>query len=126
VKQLGADEVIDYNTFRFEDQVENVDIVFDAVGGDTVDRSWAVLKPGGRLVTIAADSEGTADQRVKDAFFIVEPSHKQLVEVAKLIDAGTLKAFVSAVVSLEEASPAYDRTVQDKNGYGKVVIAVAA
>jgi NADPH:quinone reductase-like Zn-dependent oxidoreductase len=54
-----------------------VDIVFDAVGGETLDRSWAVLKPGGRMVTIAADSEGTKDQRVKDAFFIVEPSQKQ-------------------------------------------------
>lgn len=126
VKRLGADEVIDYKTSRFEDQVGNVDIVFDAVGGETLDRSWAVLKPGGRMVTIAADSEGTKDQRVKDAFFIVEPNQKQLLELAKLLDAGTLKAFVCAVVPLEEASVAYSRAVRDKRGYGKVVIAVSA
>ncbi len=126
VKQLGADEVIDYKTSRFEDQVENVDIVFDAVGGETLDRSWVVLKRGGRVITIAADSEGTTDQRVKDAFFIVEPNQKQLLELAKLLDAGTLKTFVSAVVPLEEASVAYSRAVPGKRAYGKVVIAVSS
>jgi NADPH:quinone reductase-like Zn-dependent oxidoreductase len=126
VKQLGADEVIDYETSRFEDQVENVGIVFDAIGGETLDRSWAVLKPGGRIVTIAADSEVTGDQRVREAFFIVEPNQEQLLEVAKLLHAGSLKAFVSAVVPLEEASIAYSRAVPDKRGYGKVVVAVAA
>jgi NADPH:quinone reductase-like Zn-dependent oxidoreductase len=124
VKQLGAEEVLDYKTTRFEEQVENVDIVFDAVGGETLDRSWAVLKPGGRMVTIAADSEATTDQRVKDAFFIVEPNQKQLLEVARLLEAGTLKAFVGAVVPLDEASVAYSRAVPDKGSYGKVVIAV--
>src|SRR5215470_5601859 len=67
VKQLGADEAIDYKASRFEREVRDVDVVFDAVGGDTFERSWGVLKPGGRMVTIAANSEGTADQRVKDA-----------------------------------------------------------
>jgi NADPH:quinone reductase-like Zn-dependent oxidoreductase len=124
LKKLGADGVIDYKTSRFEDEVEKVDIVFDAVGGETLDRSWNVLKPGGRMVTIAADSEGTADQRVKDAFFIVEPNQKQLLEVAKLLDAGTLKAFVNAVVPLDEATVAYSRAVRAERGFGKVVIAV--
>jgi NADPH:quinone reductase-like Zn-dependent oxidoreductase len=126
LRQLGADEVIDYTTSRFEDEVENVDIVFDAVGGETLDRSWNVLKPRGRMVTIAADSEGTQEQRVKDAFFIVEPNQRQLLDLAKLLDAGTLKAIVSAVVPLEEASVAYSRAIPDKRGYGKVVIAVSA
>jgi NADPH:quinone reductase-like Zn-dependent oxidoreductase len=125
VKGLGADEVIDYKTARFEEQLQNVDVVFDAVGGATLDRSWAVLKPGGRLVTIAADSEGTTDQRVKDAFFIVEPNQKQLQEVAKLLDAGTVKAFLSAVVPLEDASVAYSKGIRQKRPYGKVVIAVS-
>ena len=126
VKQLGADEVIDYKKSRFEEQVKNVDIVFDAVGGDTVDRSWAVLNPNGRMVTIAADNEGTTDQRVKDAFFIVEPNQKQLIEVSRLLDAGSLKAFVGAVVPLEEASVAYSKRTSDQQGHGKVAIAVAA
>jgi NADPH:quinone reductase-like Zn-dependent oxidoreductase len=126
VKQLGADEVIDYTTTRFEDHVQNADVVFDAVGGETLARSWQVLKPGGRMVTIAADNEATADHRVKDAFFIVEPNQQQLIEIAKLLDAGTLKAFVSAVVPLEDAAMAYSRTLPGKRGHGKVVVAVSA
>src|SRR4029434_11049644 len=126
VKRLGADEAIDYKASRFEKEVRDVDVVFDAVGGDTLDRSWGVLKPGGRIITIAADSEGTADQRVKDAFFIVEPNRKQLVEIATQIDAGQLRAFVKTTVPLNEASAAYSGAVRDQSGYGKIVIAVAA
>src|SRR5215831_13761653 len=78
VKRLGADEAIDYKASRFEKEVRDVDVVFDAVGGDTLKRSWGVLRLGGRMITIAADGEGTTDQRVKDAFFIVEPNQVQL------------------------------------------------
>jgi len=125
VKQLGADEAIDYKASRFEKEVRNVDVVFDAVGGDTLERSWGVLKPGGRMITVAADTEGTGDQRVKDAFFIVEPSQKQLVEIAKQLDAGHLRAFVKTTVPLNEASAAYSgAAVRNKNGHGKIVIAV--
>jgi len=125
VKQLGADEVIDYKKSRFDDRAEKVDVVFDAVGGETLDRSWAVLKTGGRLVTIAADSESTRDQRVKDAFFIVEPDQEQLIAVAKLLDAGTLKAFVNAVVPLDKAPDAYNKVLPETQGHGKVVVSVS-
>ena len=126
VKRLAADEAIDYKASRFERQVRDVDVVFDAVGGDTLERSWGVLTPGGRMVTIAADSEGTVDQRVKDAFFIVEPNQKQLVEIAKQLDAGQLKAFVKDTLPLNEASAAYSGTVTSKGGRGKIVISVSA
>ena len=56
VAELGADEVIDYRKSRFEDRTQKVDVVFDGVGGETLDRSWSMLKPGGRLITIAAGS----------------------------------------------------------------------
>lgn len=126
VTQLGAKEVIDYTETRFEEKVGPVDIVFDAVGGETLARSWGVLKAGGRMVTIASDSESAADPRVKNAFFIVEPNQKQLMEVAEQLDDGTLQAFFSAVVPLEDAAAAYGRTLGYKQGYGKVVISVAA
>src|SRR3954447_22235619 len=74
VMGLGADEAIDYKAARFEDKAREIDVVFDAVGGDTLRRSWGVLKENGRLVTIAADSETAADERTKRAFFIVEPN----------------------------------------------------
>jgi len=124
VKRLGADEAIDYKASRFEKEVRDVDVIFDAVGGDTLERSWGVLKPGGRMITIAGDNEGAADQRVKDAFFIVEPNQKQLVEIAKQLDAGDLRAFVKATVPLNEASAAYSGAAH-KGGHGKIVIAVS-
>lgn len=126
VKRLGADQAIDYKACRFEKEVRDMDVVFDAVGGDTLERSWGVLKPDGRMITIAADSEGTDDQRVKNAFFIVEPNQKQLVEIAKQLDAGHLRAFVKTSVPLNEASAAYSGEVKQKGGYGKIVITVPA
>jgi NADPH:quinone reductase-like Zn-dependent oxidoreductase len=126
VKGLGANEAIDYKACRFEEEIGKVDVVFDTVDGDTLERSWSVLKPGGRTITVASDGEGTADQRVKNAFFIVEPNQKQLVEIAKQLDAGFLRAFVKAGVELDEASDAYRGAVGEKGGYGKIVIPVPA
>jgi NADPH:quinone reductase-like Zn-dependent oxidoreductase len=124
VSDLGAQEVIDYQSARFEDRTQRVDVVFDAVGADTLDRSWSLLKAGGRLVSIAADSGETADQRRKGAFFIVEPDQTQLLAVAKLLDAGTLKTFVNVVVPLPEASAAYQGSVRDRRRCGRVVISI--
>src|SRR5574341_662623 len=67
VHVLGADEMIDYRAVRFEDIVHGIDVVLDTVGGETLDRSWGVLKPGGRLVTIAAFVEGPPDPRTLEA-----------------------------------------------------------
>ncbi len=87
-RSLGADEVIDYRKERFEDRAGKVDVVFDTVGGQTLQRSWGVLKKDGRMVTIASDVEGTDDPKLKAAFFIVEPNREQLEEVARMLDAG--------------------------------------
>jgi NADPH:quinone reductase-like Zn-dependent oxidoreductase len=124
VAELGADEVIDYRASRFEDRSGKVDVVFDTVGGEVLDRSWSVLKARGRLVTIFSGLPDNAEQRVKDPFFIVEPSQKQLLDVASLLDAGTLKTYINAVVPFEEASDAYSGAVRGKLGYGKVVIVI--
>ncbi len=118
---LGAGEVIDYRAERFEERVGKVDAVFDAVGGATLQRSWDTLTPGGRLVTIAADSEGTRDERTRQAFFIVEPSGTQLTRIAHLLEAGELRCFVGAEVPLASASDAY-RDALAKGGPGKVVL----
>lgn len=126
VSQLGAAQVIDYRAVRFEDNVRDMDVVFDTVGGDTLQRSWAVLKPGGRMIAIAADSETTTDDRVKQAFFIVEPNHTQLTQIGSLLEAGDLQPVVDAVLPLTRASEAYTGEVRQRRGCGKVVVAVAA
>lgn len=119
VKQLGANEVIDYRERRFE-EAGPVDVIFDTVGGETLNRSWDLLKPGGRMVTIAADAESSTDPRVKSAFFIVEEDGEQLSALGKLFDAGQLKAFVKAELPMEEADHAYSGTIVGNPG--KVVI----
>jgi NADPH:quinone reductase-like Zn-dependent oxidoreductase len=121
VRRLGADEVIDYRAQRFEDVVRDVDVVFDTVGGETLERSWGILKPGGRLVTVAASGERATDQRIRAAYFIVEPSRTQLAEIARLIGGGALRPVVGAVFPLAEARLAY----QHKPSQGKVVLRVA-
>jgi NADPH:quinone reductase-like Zn-dependent oxidoreductase len=124
VRGLGADVLIDYKARRFEDEARNIDVVFDTVGGETLARSWSVLKPGGRMVTIVSIDESSADARTRKAFFIVRPSGRQLAEVTRLIDAGRLRPAVDAVVPLSRAEAAYEGKVERK-GRGKIVIAVA-
>ena len=109
VTGLGADGVIDYRKTPFESVVRDVDVVLDTVGGDTRDHSWGVLRKGGRLVTIAADSAQSSDPRVRDAFFIVEPNRVQLIEISRLIDAGVMRPVVDAVFPMEHFRQAYEQ-----------------
>lgn len=120
---LGADEVIDYRTIRFEEQVSDIDVVFDAVGGETLQRSWSVLKPTGRLVTIASEASQAEDERVKKAFFIVEPNQMQLVKIAHLLDTGKMQPVVDSVIPLSEVPAAFAGT-EPRHGRGKLVVAV--
>ena len=125
VTGLGAEHVIDYRAVPFEEHVSGMDVVFDTVGGDTLQRSWGVLTPGGRMITIAADSETTTDNRVKQAFFIVEPNHQQLIRIGDLLESGALHPVVDAVLPLTQASAAYTGEVRERRGRGKLVVTVA-
>ncbi|MDB6064874.1 MAG: Alcohol dehydrogenase zinc-binding domain protein [Pedosphaera sp.] len=124
VRSLGADQVIDYRTTRFEDAVRDMDAVFDGVGGETLERSWGVLKDGGKLVTVAAQSEGAAGQRVRDAFMLVRADATQLAEIANLIDAGELRVFMAGEFPLAEARAAYERAGRS-HMHGKLALRVA-
>src|SRR5262247_445379 len=126
VTGLGAEQVIDYQATRFDERLSEIDVVFDTVGGETLQRSWGVLKPGGRMITIAAENEATADDRVKQAFFIVEPNHEQLTRIGKLLETRRLQTVVDGVLPLAQASAAYTGEVKERRGRGKLVIAVVA
>ena len=125
VTGLGAEQVIDYRAVPFEENVSGMDVVFDTVGGETLQRSWGVLKPGGRMTTNAANSEMTTDDRVKQAFFIVEPNHEQLIRIGDLLESGALHPVVDAVLPLTQASAAYTGEVRERRGRGKLVVTVA-
>jgi|ERR1051326_661318 NADPH:quinone reductase-like Zn-dependent oxidoreductase len=123
VRSLGADQVIDYQTTKFEHVMCDVDVIFDTVGGETLERSWPLVKPGGKVITIAAQNEGATEQRIRDAFMLVEANSSQLTEIAKLIDAGVLRVFVAQTFSLNEAVEAYARARRGKMR-GKIALEV--
>jgi NADPH:quinone reductase-like Zn-dependent oxidoreductase len=126
VRQLGADEVIDYHVTRFEDAVtQPVDIAFDTVGGDVLLRSLPLVKPDRFAITIASDKEGNQDPRIQHAFFIVKPNQRQLMEIAALIDTGKLRTLVDAVVPFSEAGMAYNGKLPHRAGHGKIIVAVS-
>jgi NADPH:quinone reductase-like Zn-dependent oxidoreductase len=118
VLELGAHEAVDAAE-RFETAVEPVDVVFDTVGGERLRRSRAVLRPGGRLVSVA---EEPPDGGV---FFIVEPNRDQLEWLARLVDGGDLRPASVEVFPLSSAREAFARSLQPGRR-GKVVLAVAA
>ena len=126
LRDLGADEIIDYTTTRFEEAVHDVDVVFDTVGGDTLQRSWQVVKPGGVLVSIVSPQPTFGEAKVYNVraeWFIVEPNASQLVQIGALIDAGHLRPIVDTVLPLAQARQAYE---QGAGGHtrGKIVLRV--
>jgi NADPH:quinone reductase-like Zn-dependent oxidoreductase len=100
VKELGADEVIDHQSQRFEEVVKGVDLVFDTIGADTQERSWQVRKHGGMLVSIVAppSKEKAAAHGVRQAFVFIQPNREQLEEIGRLVDSGKLKPIVETVL----------------------------
>jgi NADPH:quinone reductase-like Zn-dependent oxidoreductase len=121
VRRLGAIEAIDYQTQRFEDVVQYVDVVFDTVGGETLKRSWAVVKPEGKIVS--ASHLTATDPSERDTFFLVRADRRQLMEIARLLDTGELRSFVAGVFPLAQATQAYARAAQG-HLRGKIVLDV--
>jgi NADPH:quinone reductase-like Zn-dependent oxidoreductase len=126
LRRLGCDEVIDYKEVPFENVAHDVDVVLDTIGGSTLERSWAVLRPGGALVSIAAEpSQTEADARhVRASTFVVEPSRPQLIEIGTLVDKGAVKPIVEGILPLAAARLAYQWGLSG-HARGKLVLTVA-
>ena len=127
LRELGATRVIDYSTERFEEVVHNIDVVFDTVGGDTLQRSWQVLKPGGVLVSVVSPQPPADVAKGHDArfaWFVVQPNRKLLMQIGALIDAGQLRPFVDIVLPLSQARQAYEQGAKGHTR-GKIVLLVA-
>lgn len=126
LRSLGADEVIDYNTIKFEDVVHGVDAVFDTITGETADRSWQVIRKGGVYVSILAppSQEKAAAHGVRAEHVFVQPKIDQLDEIGKLVEAGKVKVIIEKVLPLAEA-----RAAQELNATGhtrgKIVLRVS-
>lgn len=125
LRDLGVNDVIDYAATPFESVAHDMDVVVDTVGGDTLTRSWGVLKRGGTLVSIAGrPSEEEADRRsMRGVYFIVEPNRSELVEITRLIDSEKVHPIVGAVFPLGQARQAYERGLSGHTR-GKIVLQV--
>jgi NADPH:quinone reductase-like Zn-dependent oxidoreductase len=127
VRSLGADEVIDYRTTRFEERLRDIDVVLDTIGGETQERSWQVLRKGGVLVALVAPiPPGVAEQHgVRGMFFIVSGNREQLDQITGLVNAGKLKPVVSEVLPLARAREAFEHGAAG-HAPGKIVLQALA
>jgi NADPH:quinone reductase-like Zn-dependent oxidoreductase len=110
VRELGADEFIDYRSTRFEDVVKdkNVDVIFDTIGHDTLEKSYAAVKRGGVVVTVAGQpsAEKAAQYGIQALYATANPSTATLNEIAALIDSGKVKVHISKVFPFADVKEA--------------------
>ena len=126
VRSLGAEAVIDYTKARVEDEVHDVDLVLDTVGGTALAGALPTLKRGGTLITIAGqpDEVKARELGVRTARFSAQVNSELLSTFAKLIDEGLIKTVVGETYSLSEAGKAHEIS-QSGHGRGRIILRVA-
>jgi NADPH:quinone reductase-like Zn-dependent oxidoreductase len=94
---LGADEVIDYKNEKFEEKINDVDLVFDKIGGDTQKRSIQVVKNGGKIITTlkAEETEEAKAKQIHIERYTAQSYNANLQQIADLIDAGVIKPVIT-------------------------------
>jgi NADPH:quinone reductase-like Zn-dependent oxidoreductase len=128
VRSLGADVVLDYTQTRVEDEVHQVDLVLDTVGGEGTASALVTLKPGGTLLTTAGQPDERQAQAlgVRTAFFSAQmgDTAQLLTTVSRLIDEGQLRTSIAATFSLSEAAKAQELS-QRGHGRGRIILHIA-
>ena len=125
VRSLGAETVVDFKAGRFEDSVAPVDAVIDTVGGDTRDRSFRVLKPGGILVSVVSTDSLPKRSDVRAVFFYVDVTTARLDNIGRLFERGDLVTHVGTVLPLEKARTAHEMLAGAPHKRGKLVLSVS-
>jgi NADPH:quinone reductase-like Zn-dependent oxidoreductase len=126
VKTLGADETIDYKSQDFAEIIKDYDAVFDTVGGETNKKSYAVLKPGGKLVSMTAQPDDALIKKHQVEYVAqsTRSTTARLAKIAELVDAGALKPQVDKIFPLNQTAEALEhlRTARPR---GKVIIRIS-
>ena len=128
VERLGAQQVIDFRAERFESAIPQVDAVIDLVGGETQERSFAVLRRGGSLISTVSppDQHRAQTQGVKAAFFLVGVSTDRLQRISELLGSGKIAARVGTVLELSQARAAHEMLEGARpHAGGKIVLKVS-
>jgi NADPH:quinone reductase-like Zn-dependent oxidoreductase len=149
VKNLGADVVIDYKKDDFETIVHDYDVVFDTLGGETLKKSLPVIKPGGKVISVAGPPEPefareyglnwvvtqairvlsfqirrkAKRRQVTYSFLFMKPSGSQLSELGSLIDSGAIRPVVDRVFPFQSTQEAL-AYVEEGHAKGKVVVQI--
>jgi len=126
VISLGASEHIDYEAQRFEDVVKDIDFVLDSIGGDYIDRSLKVLKPGGTIICIPSGAnefvkEKAAAKGMRGETFRVLSDGRNMKEISDLLRDGIVKSYVSKTFAFEEIQSAH-RHIETGKTKGKIVV----
>ena len=125
LKQLGADVAIDYKTQKFEDIAKDVDVVIDGVGGETLKRSYPIVKKGGIIVSLSdnVDQAQLDKYGIRGTSIVVQTSGDELGQIGKLIDEKKIKIVVSETFPLAEAGKAQAKA-ETGHARGKIVLKV--
>lgn len=149
VKSLGADEIINYKTEKFEDMLTNYDAVFDTIGGTTLEKSFNIIKSGGNVVSVSgmpnarfgkefgsgffktllfslASKKLTALEKKHNArysFLFMKPSGDQLRTIANYIEAGKIKPVIDRVFPFEDAQKAMEYSEAGR-AKGKIIVKI--
>ncbi|MGW6626140.1 NADP-dependent oxidoreductase [Nocardia sp. NPDC055002] len=128
VRDLGADEVIDYTATDFVDAADGIDIVVDTIGGEYGPRSLRTLRPGGIIVSLASPAEAALVEvarplGLRAGFMIVEADGAGLRALADLVESGALRPHVETVLPLELVSKAHEIS-DNQRTRGKIVLTV--
>ncbi|EJQ49471.1 hypothetical protein IEQ_02926 [Bacillus cereus BAG6X1-2] len=149
VKSLGADEIINYKTEKFEDILTNYDAVFDTIGGSTLEKSFDIIKSGGNIVSVSgmpnarfgkefgsgffktllfslASNKLTSLEKKHNAqysFLFMKPSGDQLRIIANYIEAGKIKPIIDRVFSFEDAQKAMEYS-ESGRAKGKIIVKI--
>lgn len=126
LRRLGVDEPINVDTGRFEDRLGNVDVVLDTVGGETLARSFDVVRRGGRIVSIVTPPDRDRAERhgLRSTFLLVAVNTAVLSEIASLLDSGAIETHVGEVLPLHQARLAHEMLAGGAHRQGKIVLAV--
>lgn len=126
VLRLGAEDVIDYNAGDFTKQVSDADLVLDLVGGDTQDRSWSVLRRGGRMVSTVSQPDAMRAREIggEGMRFSTRSDGRLLSDIVALYEAGRLSNRIDSIFALADAGDAMRKSMT-QHVRGKVVIRTA-
>lgn len=126
IRELGADLFIDVGAAKFEDAAGEIDLVIDTVGGETLERSFAVLRRGGTLVSAVAPPDQDMANRlgVTAAFFLVSITSEDLRRLAELLDSGELTTCIGEVMPLSQARTAHEMLAGKPHKDGKIVLKI--